>query len=212
MPLRPHHHRHHRGPRGPRSVVVYPTAYEESVFLDTPEDIDILFVPPTDDPEPKIPQAGMTFFENDEDAGDILPTFVTPEDAKRYLNEVDGGYSQLDTAIQSSPLPPLDFKTAWGLQLASWKAFYGSAMATVGWLNTKAVMDQTDRFQAQLIDWRKSFSSVGGTPPGPAPLPPGQGVPGSGNPTSDIVKSVAAVGAVAAIIIFGPALVRSFSH
>lgn len=200
-------------------VYASPPAYEETVFLDRPDDLDVLFIPPTDDPEPKIPQAGMTFFENDDDvylkksqAGDFLPTFVTPEDAKRYLNEVDAGYSQLDTAIQSSVLPPLDFKASWGIQLASWKTFYGSAMATVGWLNTVAVMQQTDRFQNQLIEWRKSFASIGGTPPGPNPLPPGQGVPGSGNPTSDIVKTVAAVGAVAAIIIFGPALVRSFSH
>lgn len=211
MPPR-RHHRHFRGPRGP--VVVYegPTAYEEAVILDRPSDLDVLFVPPTDDPEPKQPQAGMTYFEHDEDAGDILPTFVTPDDAKRYLTEVDAGYSQLDSAIQSSTFAPFDFKTSWGIQLGSWKAFFGSAMATVGWLNTTAVMQQTDRYQEQLINWRKSFAAVGGTPPGPNPIAPGQGVPGSGNPTSDIVKSVAAVGAVAAIIIFGPALVRSFSH
>lgn len=212
MPPRHHHRgggRHRHG--GPLSVV-RPVVYEEAVMLDTPDQVDVLFIPPTDEPEAKVKQAGMTFYENDRDAGDILPTFVTPDDAKRYLTEVDGGYNRLDSAVQMSVAIPNDFKISWGIQLATWKAFFGSSMASVGWLNTTAVMQQTDRFQAQLGDWTKSFVAAGGIAPGPAPMPPGQGVPGSGNPTSDIVKTVAAVGAVAALIIFGPALVRSFSH
>lgn len=229
MAPRRHYGGRFRGGRrfGGPSTVVYevpvPVAYEEAVFLDRPDNLDVLFVPPTDDPEPKIPQAGMTYFENDGDddflsvprareAGDLFPTFVTPEDAKRYMNEIDTGYSQLDAAIQSFAATPLDFKAAWVLQLGSWKAFFASAMPSVGWLNTKAVMDQTDRFASQLAEWRKSFATVGGNPPGPPPTPPGQGVPGSGNPTTDIVKVVAAVGAVAALVIFGPVLARSFSH
>jgi len=201
------------GGRGPSTIIVKsPVVYEDAVMLDAPSDLDVLFVPPTDEFQPKIPQAGMTFFENDDDAGDLFPTFVTPEDAKRYMGEVDTAYSQLDAAIQSFPTAPSDFKVSWALQLGGWKAFFASAMATVGWLNTKAVMEQTDRFHSQLNEWRKSFAAIGGRPPGPGPLIPGQGVPGSGNPTSDVVKVVAAVGAVAAIVIFGPVLARSFSH
>lgn len=207
MPPRHHHRgRVHHTRRG------VPVVYEEAVFLDTPEQIDVLFIPPTDEPEAKVKQAGMTFYENNADAGDLLPTFVTPDDAKRYLSEVDGGYTRLDSAVQSAVAVPNDFKISWGIQLATWKAFFGSAIATVGWLNTKAVMEQTDRFQTQLGDWTKSFVAAGGIAPGPGPMGAGQGVPGSGNPSSDIVKVVAAVGAVAALVIFGPALVRSFSH
>ena len=188
-----------------------PEVIEETVLV-VPSQLDTLFIPPTDEPEFKTPGAGMTMFENDQDAGDLFPTFVTPEDAKRYMGEVDTGYSQLDAAIQSFPTAPSDFKVAWALQIGGWKAFFSGAMASVGWLNTTAVMQQTDRFNSQLAEWRKSFAAIGGRPPGPGPLTPGQGVPGSGNPTSDVVKVVAAVGAVAAIVIFGPVLARSFSH
>ena len=189
-----------------------PVVWDEAVVLDRPESLDVLFVPPTDEPEAKVKQAGGTFYENSADAGDLLPTFVTPDDAKNYLNEVDGGYTRLDSAVQTSVAVPNDFKISWSIQMATWKAFYVSSTAGVGWLNTKAVMEQTDRFQSQLGDWTKLFVAAGGIAPGPIPMKPGQGVPGSGNPTSDIVKTVAAVGAVAALIIFGPALVRSFSH
>jgi hypothetical protein len=69
-------------------------------------------------------------------------------------------------------------------------------------------MDQADRYQKELIDWRRSFAASGGNPPGPDPLPPGQG---TGSPsTSDVTKLVLAVSAVAALVILGPALAKHF--
>jgi hypothetical protein len=224
----PHHHHRRGGFRGRRfGGPVYvdsgPDVIEETVFV-IPSDLDAIFVPPTDDPVFKTPEAGMNMFEyfpdrawrqghrwSSFDAGDILPTVVTPDDAKRYLIEVDGGYSQLDAAIQAFAAAPSDYKIAWTIQIGSWKAFFASAMASVGWLNTTAVMQQTDRFNTQLAEWRKSFQAIGGSPPGPGPTPSGQGIPGP-SPASDITQVALAVGAVAALVIFGPTIARSFSH
>jgi hypothetical protein len=141
-------------------------------------------------------------------AGDIWPTLVTPDDARRYIDEVDAAYSRLDTAIQASTAPT-DFRASWGIQLTTWKAFALSAKPTVGWLNTTAVMQQTDRFNEQLKNWFSSFQAIGGKPPGPPPTPPGQGVPNP-NPTSigDVTKLALVLGGVAAIVIFGPKLAR----
>jgi hypothetical protein len=144
-------------------------------------------------------------------AGDILPTFVTPEDARRYIDEVDAAYARLDSAILASTVPA-DFKTSWGIQLAAWKAFALSAKPSVGWINTTAVMEQTDRFNEQLKNWYAGFQAVGGKTPGPPPLPPGQGVPNP-NPTTvnDVTKLVAVIGAVGVLFIFGPKLSRVFA-
>jgi hypothetical protein len=203
--------------------VVYeaPYAFEEAVILDTPRDLDEWFVPPPEVVVPKSPGAGMTMYEfpsdpywdadrSSGDAGDIFPTFVSPDDAKRYMGEVDAGYTQLDASIQSFATAPSDFKASWGIQLGAWKTFYATATATVGWLNTKAVMDQTDRFNTSLGDWRKQFQAIGGSPPGPAPLSSGQGVPG---PASvDLTKTAIVVGGLFALIIFGPTLLRTFNR
>jgi hypothetical protein len=200
-----------------------PVSYEETVILDTPDTLDVIFIPPTWEPEFKTPGAGMTFFENDDDsflmtkeenrmaphrdeAGDILPTFVTPDDAKHYLSEIDASYQQLDTSIQNYVNTPTDFKVSWGIQLATWKAFYVTSTASVGWLNTTAVMQQADRYAQQLQTWRANFTAIGGTPAGPAPLPPGQGIPGAGPQISDLTKPLLIVGGIAALLIFGPNL------
>lgn len=220
MPPRRGHRGGFRGRRfgGGPSTIVYQESvpFDEVVILDTPADLDQWFIPPPDVVIPKTPGAGMTMYEYETDpnwrmreAGQILPTFVTPDDAKRYMGEVDAGYMQLDAAVQSLATAPADFKTSWGLQFAAWKTFYAGATATVGWLNTKAVMDQTDRFNILLGDWRKSFGAIGGTPPGPGPLTSGQGVPG---PASvDFTKAAIAIGTVGALFLFGPQLMRWFS-
>jgi hypothetical protein len=142
------------------------------------------------------------------EAGEIWPTFVTPDDARRYIDEVDSGYSRLDTAIQASNVPT-DFKVSWGIQLGTWKTFALSAKPSVGWFNTKAVMEQTDRFNAELKNWYTGFQTVGGKPSSPPPLPPGQGIPDP-NPASvkDITTLGLVVGGIAALVIFGPKLAR----
>jgi hypothetical protein len=143
-------------------------------------------------------------------AGDILPTFVTPDDARRYIDEVDAGYRRLDTAIQGSNAVDTTWKTSWGIQLGTWTAFALPAKTSVGWLNTTAVMDQTDRFNDQLKNWYANFQTMGGTPPGPPPTGPGQGVPGTTNTTADLTKLVTAVGITAAVILVAPKLLAMF--
>jgi hypothetical protein len=140
------------------------------------------------------------------DAGDLLPTFVTPDDARRYIDEVDTGYARLDSSILASSVPA-DFKTSWGIQLASWKTFALTAKPSVGWLNTTAVMQQTDRYQSELRNWFKGFQTVGGSPMGPMPGVPGQGVPNDANVTN-LTQLAVVIGGVAALVIFGPKLAR----
>lgn len=141
-------------------------------------------------------------------AGDLLPTFVTPDDARRYIDEVDVAYARLDSNILASSVPT-DFKTSWGIQLTAWKTFAVSAKATVGWLNTTAVMQQTDRFSKELRNWYEGFKAVGGTPVGPGPLPPGQGVPNPDAPSiGNITQLALVIGGVAALLMFGSKLAR----
>jgi hypothetical protein len=138
------------------------------------------------------------------EAGDILPTFVTPNDARRYIDEVDAGYRRLDTAIQGSNAADATWKASWAIQIGTWTAFALPAKSSVGWLNTTAVMQQTDRFNDQLKNWYANFQSLGGAPPGPPPVGPGQGVPGTTNPTADLTKLVTAIGVTAAVILIAP--------
>lgn len=136
------------------------------------------------------------------------PTFVTPDDARRYIDEVDSGYARLDSAVLASNVAD-DFKVSWGIQLATWKAFALTAKPTVGWLNTTAVMEQTDRFQEQLKNWFAGFQAVGGKPAGPAPGNPGQGIPDP-NPTTlgDVTTLALVLGGLAGLVIFGPKIAR----
>lgn len=143
-------------------------------------------------------------------AGDILPTFVTPDDARRYIDEIDVAYARLDGSIQPSSVPA-DFKSAWTVQFSAWRAFAVGAKATVGWLNTTAVMQQADRFLEQLKGWQTSFVQAGGSSPGPMPVPPGQGVPGASPVTpGSLTALVVAVGGLAALMMFGPTIARAF--
>jgi len=126
---------------------------------------------------------------NDNDAGDLTPTVVTPDDARHALTENDMQYDRANAAIFNSAAVGLDFKESWGLQLGGWKAFYASTMAGsgLGWLNTKAVMEQNDRYAQQLVDWVKGFKALGGVMPGPMPPQPGQGIAGTVEPQTVLV-------------------------
>ncbi len=141
-----------------------------------------------------------------QEAGDLLPTFVTPDDAKAYISETDSGYNRLNATILASTVSPA-FKEGWIVQLASWKTFATGARESVGWLNTKAVMEQTDRFARDLADWNTSFTKAGGVPVGPSPGQPGQGTdkPDLGG----ITNLVLAVGGVALLVILAPTLMRN---
>jgi hypothetical protein len=109
-------------------------------------------------------------------AGDILPTFVTPSDAKRYIGETDGQWERTDSDIQASTQVDASFKASWAIDLEGWRRFRDDALNSVGWLNTKATMEQTDRWSAKLTSWRKSLADAGGKLVGPGPVAPGQGL------------------------------------
>lgn len=212
----PHHHHRRGGGRRYGGPAYYGGT---DVIFDTPDQLDVLVVPEEDvlrlrrlrsqvGDLNEVPPDDV-YVPKGSQAGDILPTFVTPADAAAYLGQVDTGYTQLNAAVLASTVVD-SFKIGWALQIAGWKAFYTGALPSIGWLNTKAVMDQADRYQKELIEWRRSFAASGGNPPGPDPLPPGQGT-GSGAPSaSDLTKLVLAVSAVAALVILGPALARHF--
>jgi hypothetical protein len=108
-------------------------------------------------------------------SGDILPTFVGPDDARRYIQETDATYVRLDQMIGTSKVPE-KFKQGWVVQLKGWRAFRDDALKNAGWLNAKATMEQTDRWSEQAREWHEAYTKQGGEPSGPAPLPPAQGV------------------------------------
>lgn len=140
------------------------------------------------------------------DAGDLLPTIVMPDSARKYIDQVDADYTRENLAITQSNVDPA-FKAQWLVQFGAWKTFSVAARASVGFFDTKAVMDQTDRFAQQLVDQDKAFAAAGGARIGAPPATPGQGV---GEPValSSVTKLVAALAGVAAIVIIGPKLFK----
>lgn len=121
-------------------------------------------------------------------AGDILPTFVTPDDAKRYIREVDGEWERLDADMQASPQMDAPLKGSWAMDLEGWRRFREDAINSVGWLNTKATMEQTDRWASKLAAWRKTLVDAGGKATGPGPLVPGQGLGDGGTASAGWIK------------------------
>ena len=140
------------------------------------------------------------------EAGDILPTLVGPDAARKYIDETDAGYNVLDASIQASNVPA-DFKTGWNVQLAAWKTFAVGARSSVGFLDAKAIMDQTDRWQTALGNWSTQFHALSPSSAIPNPVQAGQGM-GEQASLSDITKLVLAGGLVAGIVILGPKLMR----
>jgi hypothetical protein len=138
--------------------------------------------------------------------GDILPTFVTPADAKRYIRETDAQWDRTDADILASTQVDSAFKSSWATDLEGWRRFRDDAVTSVGWLNTKATMEQTDRWAAKLTAWRKALTDAGGKLVGPGPLAPGQGLGQGGTASAGWVQLALLV---AALFGFGY-LVRGF--
>jgi hypothetical protein len=138
--------------------------------------------------------------------GDILPTFVTPADAKRYIRETDAQWDRTDSDIQASAAIDTAFKASWATDLEGWRRFRDDAVNSVGWLNTKAAMEQTDRWAAKLTAWRKALTDAGGKLVGPGPLAPGQGLGQGGTASAGWIQLALLV---AALFGFGY-LVRGF--
>lgn len=111
--------------------------------------------------------------------GDWLPTLVTPDDARRYIRETDSAWQMTAFDVASSKLPDAE-KSAWNVDLTTWNQFRDEATKNVGWLNTKATMEQTDRWSGKLILWRQALTKAGAALSGPL-LDPGQGLPSQGS-------------------------------
>jgi hypothetical protein len=136
-------------------------------------------------------------------AGDILPTIVTPSDAKAAIDQTESGYDQLNLSVLASNAPP-EFKGSWAIQYANAKTFATGARASVGFLNTTAVMQQNDKYQQQLVDWGKSFAAIGGAVPAGATLPPGQAAPGTGeNSLANIFGSATGLVVATGVVLAG---------
>lgn len=144
-------------------------------------------------------------------AGDIFPTLVTADDARRYIQETDTGYIRLNAAIVGTApgsVPPA-FQNAWTVQYAGWTRFRIDALPSVTFWNAKAVFEQNDRWHKALEDWTEDFRKLGGAP-GPSPLPPGQGTGGPDIAAAipNLTKLVAVAGVAAAVLLLAPKLIK----
>ncbi len=107
---------------------------------------------------------------------DVLPTIVTPSDAKLLIDQVNAEYDLFDSDV--SPNTDGAFRAKWAGQLHSWELFRDNAKKTVGWLNTRSVMAQTDAYHDQLQTWKTAYAALGGRSTiGPEVKPSGNTVP-----------------------------------
>lgn len=143
-----------------------------------------------------------------DELGGILPTVVTPDDARAYIEEVAAEWESLANDVTRSNVDD-QTKTAFVQDLVGWRAFRVSALANVGFFNTKATMDQTDRWAAKVGPWRTSIIAAGGKVSGPAPTKPGQGVDDPATSTALKLGVALVAGALVVAGIFGVGYVAS---
>jgi hypothetical protein len=195
----------------PRDTLFYvaPTAYEESpVILTSAVDLDTLLVPPTDEPEFKVPQAGMTFYENDADARG-------PDENLTRASEIDRAVSALirdmSQAMNANPdflnlgQDVLAFQTDW----SAWRKDHLSFFKMVG------TEDDLLRFSAgfnRLRDRFQTITSKASTAPhlDDTPSPPFGGI--AGGAMQGIQKTLLVGGAVMALYFFGPPLAKTLNR
>jgi hypothetical protein len=130
------------------------------------------------------------------ETGDILPTFVTPDDARRYIRETDAQWERTDSDLRASTQVDAAFRASWATDLEGWRRFRDDAINSVGWLNTKATMEQTDRWASKLTGWRKALTDAGGKLTGPGPVPPGQGLGQGGTASAGWIQLALLVAAL----------------
>jgi hypothetical protein len=215
MPPRRHHGGgRFRGRRGGSTIFVdEPVVYEEAVMLDTPDQIDAIFVPPTDDPESKVPGAGMTFFEYESDYPRFLRTHVHeasgPDENTTRAMQLDHAITALIQDMQQNMSANQDFlnlgRDVVALQ-AEWQAW---RLDHSSYLQMTGTENDLDRFTTTYNSLRTRFAQVVGK----APSAPDIQNPPPSNPLglpsmSDFSKAALTIGAVAALFIFGPSLAR----
>ncbi len=215
-----HHHHHHRGGRrfgrgrgfGVDVIDYVPEYVDSECWIERlPDGTFRKRCPPVEALGFSDAGGPIGYLRYSEGAGDILPTLVTADTAKAYLGETNTQYETLDQAIKSSSTPlPADFLTTWTGTLLGWKAFFNTAIATVGFFTAKSVMDQTDRWVQILAQFSTQFHQLSPSSPVPTtPSPPGQGTGGAtdfGALLKGSTGLVVAGAALAAILIFGPRL------
>jgi hypothetical protein len=131
--------------------------------------------------------AAQTRDEMAASSGDLLPTFVTPDDARRYIRETDSEWERINADVQASSIEA-SLKQSWATDLEGWRRFRDDAINSVGWLNTKATMEQTDRWASKLVAWRKTIADAGGKVTGPGPITPGQGLGDGGTASAGWIQ------------------------
>lgn len=143
--------------------------------------------------------------------GEWIPTFVTADDARRYVREYDSQWEQLTQDIaRAGAKMPVEQQQAWAIDLEAWRKFRDDAIASVTLWNARATMMQTDRWASKLVEWRKVLAT---TIPvtGPGPVAPGQGLGGQGNASNSIFGSGWAQMALVVAALFGAGyLIRGF--
>ena len=143
--------------------------------------------------------------------GEWIPTFVTGDDARRYVREYDSQWDQLANDIaRAGPKMPPEQQQAWAIDLEAWRKFRDDAIASVTIWNARAIMMQTDRWGSKLVEWRKTLEkTIPITAPGP--VAPGQGLGGQGDGSNSIFGSGWAQVALLVAALFGAGyLIRGF--
>lgn len=142
------------------------------------------------------PVSRMIASELGEFGSDWLPTFVTPDDAKNYIKETDASWFRLSADVETANVPE-NIVTSWRIDAEAWKKFRDENLASVGYLNTKATMEATDRWLLKANQWKEYLTKQGVKTSGPGPLPPEQGDPNAPKGLSSL--QVAGLGAGAAL-------------
>lgn len=99
---------------------------------------------------------------------------VEPSVVAQRMGEIDAAATALDRDVATATVPD-GFRQDWAAWLARWRAYYanlnnGSLSAWWSRFQSGAV-EQVERYEAELRDWRTKFSAASGKAPSGPPLP-----------------------------------------
>lgn len=145
------------------------------------------------------------------DIGEWIPTFVTADDARRYVREYDAQWDRvLQDVVRVGDKMPAELKQSWAVDLEAWRKFRDDAIASVTFWNARATMEQTDRWASKLIEWRKALEKAGVSVTGPGPVIPGQGLGGQAGGSAILGSGWAQLALLVAALFGAGYLVRGF--
>lgn len=145
------------------------------------------------------------------DIGSWIPTFVTADDARRYVREYDSQWERVraDVDRAGDKISP-DLRQSWAVDLEGWRKFRDDAIASVTFWNARAIMEQCDRWASKLIEWRKAFEKANVPVTGPGPVIPGQGLGGQAGSNAILGSGWAQLALIVAALFGAGYLVRGF--